>query len=96
VVLMTLLRGWRRVGEAAGDRAMLGYTAIGAFFGPVLGVSLSLLAVQRILAGVAASLMATTPILILPVAVLVRGERVGLGGLAGTVLAVAGVALLFL
>jgi drug/metabolite transporter (DMT)-like permease len=96
VMLMTALRGWRRVGEAVGDRALLGYTAIGAFFGPVLGVSLSLIAVQQIFAGVAASLMATTPILILPVAVLVRRERVGLGGLAGTVLAVAGVALLFL
>lgn len=86
---------WPRVGEAVRDRAALGWASVGAFFGPFLGVSLSLVAVQRTLAGVAASLMATTPILIIPL-VLLRGERVGLGGVGGAAVAVAGVALLFL
>jgi drug/metabolite transporter (DMT)-like permease len=86
---------WPRVGEAVRDRAALGWASVGAFFGPFLGVSLSLVAVQRTLAGVAASLMATTPILIIPL-VLLRGERVGVGGVGGAAVAVAGVALLFL
>jgi drug/metabolite transporter (DMT)-like permease len=87
---------WPRLHAALADRTALGYTSVGAFFGPFLGVSLSLFAVQRTLSGVAASLMATTPILVIPAVVLFHGERVGWGGLAGTAVAVGGVALLFL
>ncbi len=87
---------WPRLQASLADRAALGYTSVGAFFGPFLGVSLSLFAVQRTLSGVAASLMATTPILVIPAVVLFHGERVGWGGLAGTGIAVGGVALLFL
>ena len=47
-------------------------------------------------AGVAASIMAVSPVLIIPLVVLLRGERVGIGGVLGAVVAVAGVALLFL
>jgi drug/metabolite transporter (DMT)-like permease len=87
---------WPRLQASLADRAALGYTSLGAFFGPFLGVSLSLFAVQRTLSGVAASLMATTPILVIPAVVLLHGERVGWGGLAGTAVAVGGVVLLFL
>ena len=58
-------------------------------------VGLSLVAVQRTSAGVAASLMATTPVLILPIVVLLGRERFSLASLGGALLAVAGVALLF-
>lgn len=95
LVLFTLLGRWGRVGAALGQRAALGFTAVGAFFGPFLGVSLSLFAVQRIETGVAASLMAITPVLILPVVVLTGRERVGPGGVLGALVAVAGVVLLF-
>lgn len=93
--LFLALGWWRRLGPALKDGPALGYASLGAFFGPVVGVSLSLFAVREILAGVAASLMATTPILIIPLVVLLKRERVGLGGVAGAFLAVAGVALLF-
>jgi drug/metabolite transporter (DMT)-like permease len=95
-VILSALRWWPRVWRALFDRPALGNTAVGAFFGPFLGVSLSLLAVQLTLTGVAASLMALTPILIIPPVVLFRGERVGPGGIGGAVIAVAGVVLLFL
>jgi drug/metabolite transporter (DMT)-like permease len=94
-VLFTLLGRWGRVRAAFADRTALGFTAVGAFFGPFLGVSLSLVSVQLIKAGVAASLMAITPVLIIPVVVLAGRERVGVGGLVGALLAVAGVVLLF-
>lgn len=93
--LFTVLGRWPRVVRALGDRRAMGHTATGAFFGPFLGVSLSLLAVQHTLTGVAASIMATTPVLIIPVVVLLGRERVGPGGWLGAALAVAGVALLF-
>lgn len=95
VILYTAIRWWPRVWAARTDRKGLGLTALGAVFGPCLGVSMSLLAVQNTDTGVAASIMATTPIIIIPIAVWVQRDRVGVGGIAGAILAVAGVALLF-
>jgi drug/metabolite transporter (DMT)-like permease len=94
--LLTGLRWWPRVAEAARDRRALGLSAFGAFFGPFLGVSLSLFAVRHTVAGVAASIMALQPVIIIPLVVVLHRERVGPGGVAGALVAVAGVALLFL
>ncbi|MBV1857579.1 MAG: DMT family transporter [Nannocystaceae bacterium] len=95
-VMFTVIGWWPRVRRSLKDGPGLAYTAGGAFAGPVLGVTMSLLAVQRIEAGVAASIMGTTPVLIIPYMVWVRKERVGVGGVLGALLAVSGVALLFL
>lgn len=93
-LIFTAIRGWPRVGQALrNSRAML-LTGLGAVFGPFLGVSLSLLAVQHTKAGIAASIMAIYPVMIIPVVVLLGRERVGLGGVLGTILAVLGVVLL--
>jgi drug/metabolite transporter (DMT)-like permease len=93
-VVITAWRWWPRVREAVRDTKALAPAALGAVFGPFLGVSLSLLAVQLAPTGVASSVMATTPILMLPVSWL-RGEKFGWAGALGAVIAVAGVALLF-
>ena len=95
-VIFVLAGWWPRTLAALRHGTAMLYTAAGALFGPFLGVSLSLIAVQRTVAGVAASLMATSPILVIPIVVLTRGEKVGVGGVGGAVLAVAGVALLVL
>jgi drug/metabolite transporter (DMT)-like permease len=95
-LLFVVLGWWPNVVQGVRDRTALGYTALGAFCGPCVAVTLSLIAVRATLAGVAASIMALTPVLIIPLVVLFRGEKVGIGGLAGAVVAVSGVALLFL
>jgi drug/metabolite transporter (DMT)-like permease len=96
IVLFFALRWWPRFRAALGDRRALGYAGLGAFFGPVCGVTLSLVAVHAVAAGVAASLMATTPLLMLPLGVALGRERISAAGLAGAVLAVAGVVVLCL
>ncbi len=70
--------------------------AAGALVGPVLGVSASLLAVQHATIGVASTLMALPPVFLLPISYVVFKERFGWQTIAGTVVAMAGVALLFL
>lgn len=94
-VLFAFVGWWPQVFRSLRDAHAMRWTTVGAFFGPFVGVGLSLLAVQNTETGVAASIMATQPIVIIPFAIWLRGERVGLGGLAGAVVAVAGVALLF-
>lgn len=95
-VLFCVLRWWPQVRTGLRDRRALGFAALGAFCGPCIAVSLALIAVRAIVAGVAASIMALTPVLIIPLVVLLKRERVGLGGLLGALVAVTGVALLFL
>jgi drug/metabolite transporter (DMT)-like permease len=75
---------------------VLGWLALGALLGPVLGVSSSLLAVQHAEIGVASTLMALPPVIILPISYFVFKEKIGWQALLGTVLAIAGVAILFL
>ena len=70
--------------------------ALGALVGPVLGVSASLLAVQHAQIGVASTLMALPPVIILPFSYFVFKEKIGWQAVVGTVLAIAGVAILFL
>jgi drug/metabolite transporter (DMT)-like permease len=75
--------------------AALGWVAFGAFFGPVMGVSASLLAVEHTGIGVASTLMALPPVFMLPISYFMLKERFGWQVVAGTLLAMAGVALLF-
>lgn len=94
-VVFTVIGWWPRVRAALADRSALVPTGIGAFFGPFLGVSLSLVAIKYTYAGVAATLMALVPVLIIPVSVLLFGEKVSRTAVLGALVAVAGTALLF-
>lgn len=78
------------------DRRALWLTILGAFLGPFLGITLSLVSVTYTTVGIAATLMATVPILMLPLVKFVLKESVSSRALAGAVVAVAGVAVLFL
>lgn len=70
--------------------------ALAALVGPVIGVSLSLLAVQNTAVGVASVLTSLSPIFMLPIAHFVYKERLGWQTIGGTLLAMIGVAILFL
>lgn len=86
---------WGKTRDAIRDKTALGYASIGAFMGPVLGVTLSLFAVQHTETGVAATIMSTTPVLLIPVVVLARLEKVTLRAGLGALIAVIGVAMLW-
>ncbi len=82
--------------DLRGKPQVIALLALGAFVGPVLGVTSSLLAIQYSEIGVASTLMALTPVFILPVSYFVFKEKVGWQAIVGTALAIAGVAVLFL
>jgi drug/metabolite transporter (DMT)-like permease len=79
-----------------GQPQALRLIALGAFVGPVLGVSASLLAVQHAEIGVASTLMALPPVIVLPISYFVFKEKLGWQAIVGTILAIVGVAILFL
>jgi drug/metabolite transporter (DMT)-like permease len=86
---------WPRTIVAFFDKTAMKWTAVGAFFGPFIGVSLSLVAVQATHAGVAATLMSLTPVLIVPAAAITQRRPISTSAFAAACLAVAGSALLF-
>ena len=67
----------------------------GAVMGPFLGATLSLVAARHTEVGVAATLMATTPIIVIPLVMLTERYRPSWRALAGTIVAIVGIALLF-
>jgi drug/metabolite transporter (DMT)-like permease len=69
---------------------------LGATFGPFLGVSSSLIAVQHTETGIASTIMSITPILIIPPTVLIFKQKVSWIEIAGAVISVCGVALFFI
>jgi drug/metabolite transporter (DMT)-like permease len=75
-------------------RAALAISAA-TLLGPVTGVSLSLVAIQHAPIGIASTLMALTPVIILPLVRFLFHERISPRALAGTVVALLGVALIF-
>jgi drug/metabolite transporter (DMT)-like permease len=82
------VRSWARPGLALP-------LVIGSLIGPALGIWLSMIAVRWTHVGVAATLMALPPVLLIPYDVFVARRRVSAVGIAGTLVALAGVAVLF-
>jgi drug/metabolite transporter (DMT)-like permease len=82
--------------DLRGKPRTVGLLALGAFVGPVLGVISSLIAIQYVEIGIASTLNALTPVIILPISYFILKEKVGWQAIVGTLLAIAGVTILFL
>lgn len=95
-ILFLFMRRWKLVFKAMRNTQAMGRLSIGAFFGPFLGVSFSLLAVRYTTTGVASTIMAIVPVLIIPPAVLFFKEKLTSKEIIGSFIAVGGVALFFL
>lgn len=95
-VLTTYLGRWKKVVLATTNRKGMISTAVGSFFGPFLGVSFSLLAIRYTQTGIAATIMAIVPILIIPPVVIIYKEKVKILEVIGSIISIAGVAILFL
>lgn len=74
----------------------LGMLIVAALLGPIVGVWLSLVAIQNSPIGIATTLSSLTPIFLIPVAYFVFGDKVSKQALLGTFIAVGGSTLLFL
>ncbi len=96
VMLVTILTRWGSVVKATKNKDAMLLTSLGAFFGPFLGVSFSLVAVKYTEAGIASTIMALVPVFIIIPAVFLYKQKVTVPELIGSVLSVAGVSIMFL
>jgi drug/metabolite transporter (DMT)-like permease len=96
IFLVTILMRWRSVFKATHNKEGMLLTSLGAFFGPFLGVSFSLIAVKYTEAGIASTIMALVPVFIIIPAVVFFKQKVTIQEVIGSLISVAGVALFFI
>ena len=94
IILFT--NNYGKVGKALRHITAMKRIGVGSFFGPFLGVSFSLIAIQHTQAGIAATLMAIVPVLIIPPAIFFFHEMVNWKEILGALITVGGVAIFFL
>ncbi len=95
-LIITLMRRWRQAGESLRNTPAMKALALGAFFGPFLGISFSLLSVRHTETGIASTIMAIVPILIIAPSVWLNKEKITAAEVIGAVISVAGIALFFI
>jgi drug/metabolite transporter (DMT)-like permease len=86
----------KRLLASHNDHKGLGMLMLAVIFGPFLGVGFSLMAVQYTAAGIASTLMATTPIIILLPSWYFFHQKITLKVVVGALISVLGVSLFFL
>jgi drug/metabolite transporter (DMT)-like permease len=95
-ILVTFMNRWKKVLLATTEKTGMKATAIGAIFGPFVGVALSLYAVQHTETGIASALMALTPIFIIVPSAIMFKEKITARQVIGAVISIIGATIFFL
>jgi drug/metabolite transporter (DMT)-like permease len=95
-IMVTFLRRWLSIKKAVMDKKAMKMLVIASILGPFIGVSLSLYAVQHTSTGIASTLMATVPVLIIAPSVIIYKQKLKLKEIIGAVISVMGIVLFFL
>jgi drug/metabolite transporter (DMT)-like permease len=93
---IVVMRRLPEVHKALKNKKGMGQTAAGAFIGPFLGVTLSMVAVAYTQAGIAQTLMSLMPVFIIPAIWVLYKQKTSWRGVLGAIVAVIGVAILLL
>jgi len=96
ILIITFLRRWGAVRDSLQNKPAMKVLLLGAFFGPFLGISFSLLSVKYTEAGIASTIMAIVPVLILAPSIWINKEKVTTVEAIGAVVSVIGVSLFFI
>ncbi|MDK2908837.1 MAG: hypothetical protein PWR20_404 [Bacteroidales bacterium] len=95
-IIVVLKSHWSEIRIGIKDRKGMRALILGSILGPFLGVSFSLLAIQKTQAGIASTLMGLTPVLILAPSALLFKQKVTLREWIGAAVSVMGASLFFL
>ena len=78
------------------NKKALAFTVVGSIIGPYLGITFSLIAIANTYVGIAATIMATVPVIMLPLVKYYYREKLSLLSILGAFIAVGGIGILFL
>lgn len=95
-IIITYSKEWRNIFNAFKQAKVMKYIAVGSFFGPFLGVSFSLLALQYTATGIASTIMSISRIIIIPASIIIFHEKVTKKEILGAFISILGVGILFL
>ena len=95
-LMLYFREGFSPLREALHDAKGMGVATATTVFGPFVGVGFSLMAVQYTSAGIASTLMALTPIIIILPSYWLFGQKITWKAVAGAVISVIGVSLFFI
>ena len=94
-IVFLFLKRWDKLKEAIKDKEAMKYITVGSLFGPFLGVSFSLLAIQYTTTGVASTITSIVPVLIIPLSIFILKEKISPKEIIGAIISVIGVTVLF-
>lgn len=95
-IMISFFKRWSKIGEAFKNKSSMRAVSIGAFFGPFIGVALSLFAIQQTKTGIASTLMALVPVFIIWPSAIMFNEKIKPQHIIGAVISIIGVSLFFL
>ena len=95
-ILLSLGNGLGSLRKAVKDPKGMKYATLLTIFGPAIGVSLSLMAVRYANAGIASTLMALAPVLIIAPDTLINKHKIKAKEIIGVLVSITGVAMFFL
>ncbi len=92
--LYTYKKRWKDYFKTFTNKEAIKKIAVGSFFGPFLGVSLTLVSLQYINAGIAATLSSISPIILIPYVAFIKKEKINKNDIIGTFIAFIGLLLI--
>lgn len=95
-IVIIIIGKFNEVIHSTEDKKGMKATLGGAFFGPFLGVWMSMVAVTYALAGVAQTLMSLMPVMVIPFVWVLYKQKTSWRGIFGAVIAIVGVSILFI
>lgn len=95
IIMITVLRRWPSVKDAMKHKSGLSAVSVGSFFGPFLGITLSLFAIQHTKTGIASTIMALVPVFIIIPSAIMFKERITPRHVIGAIVSILGVSLFF-
>lgn len=95
IPILLISKNYKLIIEAVKNRVAFNHILIGTVVGPIIGVVLSLVSIQYTKTGIAATLMAVSPILMIPATVIAFKQKTNYIEIIGALVGLAGIAILF-
>ncbi len=95
-IIISFSKKWKTVLKPVTNIRTMSLLSLGAVLGSFLGISFSLLAIKYTNTGVASTIMAIQPILLIPASMVIFKEKVNFTEVIGALVAVSGIVLFFM